>query len=56
VWGIVSVLNERHMGWAWISLFAVCFADFYVRMCSMGVFSDPMLITFRALFNVPAHI
>jgi hypothetical protein len=54
-WGIVSVLNERHMGWAWLSLFAVCFADFYVRMCSIGAFSDPMLITFRDLFNVPAH-
>jgi len=53
-WGLVSVLNEHHMGWAWASLFAVCFADFYVRMCSMGVFSDPMLITFRNLFNVPA--
>ena len=28
------------MGWAWWSLFAVCFADFYVRLCSMGVFHD----------------
>ena len=53
-WGIVSILNEHHMGWAWISLFAVCFADFYVRMCSMGVFSDPMLITFRNFFNFPS--
>jgi hypothetical protein len=53
VWGIVSVLNERHMGWAWLSLFAVCFADFYVRMCSMGVFTDPMLVTFRHLFSLP---
>jgi hypothetical protein len=51
-WGLVSVLNEHHMGWAWTSLFAVCFADFYVRMCSMGVISDPMLITFRNLFNI----
>ncbi len=51
-WGIVSALNEHHMGWAWTSLFAVCFADFYVRMCSMGVISDPMFVTFRDLFNV----
>ncbi len=50
-WGIVSILNEHHMGWAWASLFAVCFADFYVRMCSMGRISDPMLITFRNLFS-----
>jgi len=40
-WAIVSILNEHHMAWAWWSLFAVCFADFYVRMCSMGVFNDP---------------
>jgi hypothetical protein len=32
------------MGWAWWSLFAVCFADFYIRMCSMGVFHDLRLM------------
>ena len=42
-WAIVSILNEHHMAYAWASLFAVCFADFYVRMCSMGVFTDPRL-------------
>ena len=52
-WGIVSVLNEHHMGWAWISLFAVCFADFYVRMCSMGVIQDPVFMTFKNLFTMP---
>ena len=51
-WSIVSVLNEHHMGWAWVSLFAVCFADLYVRLCSMGMISDPMLITFRGLFDM----
>src|SRR5262245_29088072 len=51
-WGLVSLLNERHMAWAWVSLFAVCFADFYVRMCSMGMISDPMFVTFRNLFDV----
>jgi hypothetical protein len=50
-WGFVTLLNEHHMGWAWLSLFAVCFADFYVRMCSMGVISDPLFITFRNLFQ-----
>jgi hypothetical protein len=40
-WSIASVLNGHHMAWAWWSLFGVCFADFYVRMCSMGVFRDP---------------
>jgi hypothetical protein len=36
----VSCLNRRHMMWAWISLVAVGFSDLYVRMCSMGVWSD----------------
>ena len=40
-WGVVSLLNEHHMAWAWWSLLAVCFGDFYVRMCSMGLIQDP---------------
>jgi hypothetical protein len=36
----VSCLNRRHMAWAWTSLFAVGFSDLYVRLCSMGVWSD----------------
>jgi hypothetical protein len=36
----VSCLNRRHMAWAWASLFAVGFSDLYVRLCSMGVWSD----------------
>ena len=36
----VTCLNRRHMVWAWTSLFAVGFADLYVRLCSMGVWSD----------------
>jgi hypothetical protein len=35
-----SCLNRRHMLWAWCSLFSVMFADLYVRLCSMGVWSD----------------
>lgn len=37
---IVSALNRRHMLWAWMSLFWVGFADLYVRLCSMGVWTD----------------
>jgi len=33
-------LNERHMQFAWLSLFSVAFADIYVRLCSMGIWSD----------------
>ncbi len=36
----VSCLNARHMRFAWFSLFWVGFSDLYVRMCSMGVWTD----------------
>jgi hypothetical protein len=35
-----SCLNRVHMLWAWASLFSVAFADVYVRLCSMGVWTD----------------
>ena len=39
----VSCLNRRHMLWAWMSLFWVAFSDIYVRLCSMGIWSDRRL-------------
>ena len=36
----VSCLNRSHMRWAWTSLFWVGFTDVYVRLCSMGIWSD----------------
>jgi hypothetical protein len=36
----VSCLNARHMLFAWMSLFSVMFADLYVRLCAMGIWSD----------------
>ena len=36
----VSCLNRRHMLWAWMSLFWVGFSDVYVRLCSMGIWTD----------------
>jgi len=36
----VTCLNNRHMLWAWCSLFVVGFSDLYVRMCSMGIWHD----------------
>ncbi len=36
----VSCLNRRHMVWAWVSLVWVGFSDLYVRLCSMGIWSD----------------
>jgi hypothetical protein len=35
-----TCLNRVHMRWAWASLFSVAFADLYVRLCSMGVWTD----------------
>ena len=32
--------NKRHMIWAWMSLFWVMFSDIYIRLCSMGVWTD----------------
>jgi hypothetical protein len=40
----VSCLNRRHMLWAWMSLFWVAFSDIYVRLCSMGVWSDRRIL------------
>jgi hypothetical protein len=39
-YGCVSGLNKRHMLFAWVSLFVVGFSDIYVRLCSMGVWTD----------------
>lgn len=36
----VSCLNRKHMVWAWCSLFWVGFTDIYVRLCSMGIWTD----------------
>lgn len=36
----VSCLNRRHMFWAWMSLFVVGFADVYIRLCAMGIWTD----------------
>jgi len=40
IWQKVSWLNGRHMLWAWVSMVWVGFADFYVRMVSMGYIRD----------------
>ena len=35
-----SCLNRGHSRWAWLSLVSVAFADLYVRLCSMGIWTD----------------
>jgi hypothetical protein len=43
-WRSLSALNEHHMLFAWISLFGVGFADFYVRLVSSGAIRDLRLL------------
>jgi hypothetical protein len=40
----VTCMNRSHMLFAWMSLFWVAFSDLYVRMCSMGIWTDWRII------------
>ena len=40
----VSCLNRWHGVWAWCSLFWVGFSDVYVRLCSMGIWTDYRIV------------
>jgi hypothetical protein len=42
-WRGISILNERHMLFAWMSLFGVGLTDFYVRLVSSGAIQDVRL-------------
>jgi len=44
LWRSVSILNRNHMLWAWISLFMVGFADFYVWMVASGRIHDMRIL------------
>lgn len=44
-WRFVSFFNRRHMMWAWMSLFWVAFADFYVWLVASGTI-DPIVWIF----------
>jgi hypothetical protein len=39
-----SAINRKHAVFAWLSLFSVGFADLYVRLCSMGIWTDYRLL------------
>ena len=39
-WKKVTLLNENHMMWAWISLFWVGFTDVYITLVSRGIIHD----------------
>jgi len=39
-----TALNYKHQLFAWCSLFSVAFSDIYIRLCSMGIWSDLRLL------------
>ena len=39
-WKLISLLNGKHMFWAWVSMIWVAITDVYVRMVSMGYWTD----------------
>jgi hypothetical protein len=43
-WRWVTVLNEHHMLWAWLSLFSVALTDLYIRLVSAGLVEDVRLL------------
>jgi hypothetical protein len=43
LWKLVTVLNERHMQFAWLSLFSVALTDLYIRMVAAGTITDARL-------------
>jgi hypothetical protein len=43
-WRGLTVLNERHMWWAWLSLLSVGFTDFYIRCLATGALQDIRLL------------
>jgi hypothetical protein len=43
-WKFVTVFNEHHMEWAWVSLIWVGLTDLYVRLLAMGIIADVRFI------------
>ena len=41
LWGAVSVLNAKHLQWAWASLAWIALTDVYIRLAASGVITDP---------------
>ncbi|MBI1815186.1 MAG: succinate dehydrogenase [Deltaproteobacteria bacterium] len=43
-WRVASLLNERHMVFAWASFVTVCGSDLYIRLVASGVIKDLRLL------------
>ena len=44
MWKRVTVLNEKHMELAWVSLFGVALTDLYVRLVASGAITDIRIV------------
>jgi hypothetical protein len=44
LWKLATVLNERHMIFAWMSLFSVALTDLYIRSVASGLIADVRLL------------
>ena len=44
LWRHLSILNGRHMFWAWASLIWVALTDLYIWLIAIGAFHDPRFI------------
>lgn len=53
-WDFRAWLADHRAHLAWASVIALCLADLYVRMVSMGVFADPIMT--RSLFETPTAL
>jgi hypothetical protein len=40
LWKLATILNERHMAFAWASLFSVALTDLYIRLLATGQLAD----------------
>jgi hypothetical protein len=48
VYDCVTCINQRHMVWAWMSLFWVAFTDLYVFLVARGVWTDYIILGAKA--------
>ncbi len=44
LWSQVSVINARHMMWAWITLGTLMLTDFYIMLVASGTIPDPRFV------------
>jgi len=43
-WKWVTILNQRHPVWAWLSMFSVVITDVYIHLLRAGILIDPHIV------------